>query len=101
MRTNFYISFGVWLFILPFFGIPGDWKNALFALSGVFLILVSLGPTILKKLQPKQKSRKKQNKIDVQNSHIENNELRFSDHQLNPPYLKEEEGMSEISTEEK
>lgn len=68
MKNNFYISFGVWIAILPFLGIPGTWRNTLIFLSGVFLILVSLGPIILKKLQPKLK--KKQNK---------NNELRFSE----------------------
>lgn len=78
MKNNFYISFGVWIAILPFLGIPGTWRNTLVALSGLFLILVSLGPTILKKLQTKPKPKKKQNKIDSQNLPLQNNELRFS-----------------------
>jgi len=63
-KSNFYISFGVWLFILPFLGIPGSWKNVLVSLSGIFLVLVILGPTILKKLQPKPKS--KDNQIETE-----------------------------------
>lgn len=69
MKNNFYISFGIWIAILPFLGIPGAWKNVLVTLSGLFLILVSIWPAIMKKLQTKPKSRKKK----------ENNELRFSD----------------------
>jgi hypothetical protein len=61
MKESFYISFGVWLAIVPFLGIPGTWRNTLVTLSGVFLILVSLGPIILKRLQtkPKPRTRKK------------------------------------------
>jgi hypothetical protein len=60
MKNNFYISFGVWLVVVPFLGLPIVWRDTLVFLSGVFLILVSLGPTILKKLQtkPKQKIKK-------------------------------------------
>jgi len=63
-KNNFFISFGVWITILPFLGIPGTWKNTLVSLSGIFLILVFLGPTILKKLQTKEKPKGKQNKIN-------------------------------------
>jgi hypothetical protein len=52
-KNNFFISFGIWLAVLPFLGIPGTWKSALVSLSGIFLALVFLGPTILKKLQVK------------------------------------------------
>jgi hypothetical protein len=55
-KSNFYISFGVWLFILPFLGIPGSWKNILVSLSGIFLILLLVGPKILNSLQVKPKS---------------------------------------------
>lgn len=60
MRKNFYISFGVWLIFIPFFGIPSDWKNILNIISGIFLILFVLGPDILKSLQ----SRKIKNQSD-------------------------------------
>jgi hypothetical protein len=65
MRKNsFYISFGIWIAIIPFFGIPGSWKDVLVSLSGIFLILVFLGPTILKKLQLKPKiTKSKSSKI--------------------------------------
>ena len=33
---------GVWLLILPFFGIPGSWKERLVALTGLFLIFAAL-----------------------------------------------------------
>ena len=52
-KNNFCISFGVWIAILPFLGIPGRWKSTLIFISGIFLILISLGPIILKKLQTK------------------------------------------------
>ena len=83
MKNNFYISFGVWIALLPLFGIPGTWKNTLVFLSGIFLIIVALGPTILKKLQAKPKSRIKKN------------------NPLNPPYLKGEgEEVSNIYAKE-
>jgi hypothetical protein len=74
-KNNFYISFGVWLAILPFLGVPGTWKNNLVFLSGVFLILMSVGPVILKKLQTKPKIKKKQESSKE--------ELKFSDNPLN------------------
>ncbi len=52
-KNNFYISFGVWITIIPFLGIPGTWRNTLVFVSGIFFILVSVGPIILEKLQPK------------------------------------------------
>jgi hypothetical protein len=70
-KNNFYISFGVWIAIIPFLGIPRIGINALVTLSGIFLILVSLGPTILKKLQARTKSKKKTELIK--------RELKFSD----------------------
>jgi len=64
-KNNFYISFGVWIFILPFLGIPTAWKNILIVLSGMFLIIVVAGPTVLKKLQTKPRIKRK-SKIDSQ-----------------------------------
>jgi hypothetical protein len=54
-KNNFYISFGIWLIVIPLLGVPIAWRDALVLLSGLFLLLVSLGPTILKKLQTKSK----------------------------------------------
>ena len=59
-KNNFYISFGIWLVILPFFGIPGTWKDFLVCLSGIFLILVFSGPILLKKIQIKPKEQKEE-----------------------------------------
>jgi len=67
-RNNFYLSFGAWLVVVSQLGIPGNWVRIIVLVSGVFLMLVSLGPTILKKLQPKIKIRKKPG----------DNKLRFS-----------------------
>ncbi len=82
-KNNFYISFGVWLAILPFLGIPGTWKNTLVFLSGVFFIVTSLGPTIMKKLQIKPKAKKK-SKIS-ENILPQNNELKFSETNIQTP----------------
>ena len=61
MRNNFYISFGIWVAILPFIGVPSIWKTILIVVSGIFVSVLNLTPLILKKLQqPKQRSRKKQ-----------------------------------------
>lgn len=77
-KNNFYLSFGVWLVIIAFLGIPSAWRNVLVFLSGIFLILVSLGPTILKKLQTKTKPRTRQNKINSQDNLVKEDDLRFS-----------------------
>lgn len=37
-----YIWIGVWLFLLPFFGIPGSWKETLLILTALFLVAYSL-----------------------------------------------------------
>lgn len=63
MRENFYISFAVWLCLLPFFGIPSTWKTGLMFASGVLLLLVNVGPIIFKNIQPKPKLRKRQSKV--------------------------------------
>jgi hypothetical protein len=72
-KNNFYISFGVWLVIIPLLGVPIVWRDSLVFLSGIFLILVSLGPIILKKLQIKQKRKQE----------LPKQELKFSDTPLN------------------
>ena len=39
MRSyTLYIWIGVWLFILPFLGIPGSWKETLTALTAMFVV---------------------------------------------------------------
>ena len=64
VKNNFYISFGVWLVILPFLGIPGLWRSVFIVASGVFLVALSVGPIVLKKLQTKTKiPRKKKESI--------------------------------------
>lgn len=72
--------------IIPFLGIPGAWRNTLVTLSGLFLVLVALGPILLKKLQtkPKAKPRKKA-------------ELKFSD----TPLVGTPQSESNMATEAK
>lgn len=36
-----YIWIGVWLFLLPFFGIPGSWKDILLILTALFVMVYS------------------------------------------------------------
>lgn len=59
MKNNFYISFGIWLAIIPFLGIPNLWRSILIVASGIFLVIVFAGPIILKKLQAKKPKKKK------------------------------------------
>jgi len=87
MKNNFYISFGIWIAILPFLGIPRTGRDVLVTLSGLFLVLVFSGPAILKKLQSQISSkpvtpRKKLIKIDSLDLQVENKELTFSDSAL-------------------
>jgi len=76
-KNNFYISFAVWLIIIPLLGVPIVWRDGLVFLSGLFLLLVSFGPAILKKLQPKVKTKRKQE--------LPKEELRFSNNEDNSP----------------
>lgn len=93
-KNNFYISFSIWLIILPFLGVPIAWKNILVLLSGLFLLLVSLGPTILKRLQTKPKIKKKKEYPEqktnllppyIKEGEEKKEELRFSDENNSPP----------------
>lgn len=81
MKNNFYISFGVWLVIIPLLGVPIVWRDALVFISGIFLILVSLGPTILKKLQSRPKTKKTNlpNPPYIKEGEEKKEELRFSE----------------------
>jgi len=83
-KNNFYISFGVWLVIIPLLGVPIAWRDALVFISGIFFILVSIGPIVLEKLQVKSKKK--------QDNH----------NPLNPPYLKgeKEEALNTFSKED-
>lgn len=90
-KNHFYTSFGLWLIILPFFGIPGIWKEVLVFASGLFLILVSLGPVILIKLQSKSKPKVKR----VVNKKITDGELRFSE-EASPLQEKPEEEIAKF-----
>ena len=87
-KNHFYTSFGLWLIILPFFGIPGSFKEVLVFASGLFLILVSLGPIILFKLQSKPKPKPKR---VVSKKITSESELRFSGESTSPQQKTEDE----------
>ena len=70
--TNFWITFGIWIIILPHLGLPGVWRDALVSLSGAFLLLVVLGPIILKMLKPKPRGRPRK-KITAEEKNDEKN----------------------------
>lgn len=62
---SFYVSFGIWIALIPYLGIPGTWKNILIAVSGLLIVAIAVGPIFLKKIQVKPKTKRKpaQNKI--------------------------------------
>ena len=59
MRNTFNISFGFWILVLPFLGIHIFCKTFLICSSGLLLILVGVGPSILNSLKAKPKNQKK------------------------------------------
>lgn len=63
-KNNFYIFFGLWIALLPFTGIPGVWRNGLISASGLFIVLVVLAPSILKKLNKSKTKRKSKSSLD-------------------------------------
>lgn len=90
MKNNFYISFGVWLVIIPLLGVPIVWRDLLVFLSGIFLMLVSVGPIILKKLQLKVKVKTKKNNPSYSKEESSEKidgreELKFSNNEDNSP----------------
>jgi hypothetical protein len=92
MKNSFYVSFGTWIAILPFLGIPGSWRNMLVFVSGIFLVLVSIGPTILQKLQtkPKSKPRKRQKKTEAPSLVVSSEGQEFFGTENNAPETQKE-----------
>jgi hypothetical protein len=59
-KNSFYISFGIWIAVLPFLGVPNNWKTILTIASGLLVVVVNAAPIILKKVQSKPtRARKK------------------------------------------
>lgn len=78
MKNNFYISFGVWLSVVPFLGVPNLWRNILIVASGIFLVIVFAGPIVLKKLQSKKPKKKKEIKVENKiDSSVPPNEIAY------------------------
>jgi len=51
MKNRFYISFGIWIAILPHLGVPSVWKTGLITASGLFLSFTFVLPLLLEKLR--------------------------------------------------
>jgi hypothetical protein len=57
-KNSFYISLGVWLIIVPILGIPGVWRYRIIELTGLFLVIHSAWPAILKRVSQKPRIKK-------------------------------------------
>ncbi len=63
-KNNFYPISGLLVFIIPFLGIPGIWRNYILSLIGLSIFLYSVWPNISKQLTSKPKlSSKIPNKV--------------------------------------
>jgi hypothetical protein len=74
-RSNFFISLGIWISLIPFLGIPRAWRDGLVVATGLFILVIFLGPIILKKLQtkPRRSASRPKNTMD------QSGDLKFSD----------------------
>ncbi len=61
-----YIWIGVWLFLLPFFGIPGSWKDTLLVLTALFVMVYSFA------LQRRSRSAKDNEAVSETETAMEN-----------------------------
>ena len=67
MKSNFYISLGIWLVLIPLLGIPGVWRNNLITATGILLLLHVLWPVFLRKISEKSKFKKREKKDTTKN----------------------------------
>lgn len=51
---------GIFIFLIPYLGVPSSWKTALIVLSGILLVLLSIRVSL-----PKQSSRRPRKKEKV------------------------------------
>lgn len=61
---------GIFIFILPFLGVPTSWKTTLIILSGLALIALSLNITIPKKSTKRPRRKEKVTPVFVENAPI-------------------------------
>ena len=55
-KNNFYTTVGILVFLIPFLGIPGTWRNITLSLLGLVIFFYSLWPQISKTLSKKPTS---------------------------------------------
>lgn len=64
-RKNTFII-GILIFLIPFLGLPTFWKNFLYIITGLFLIISSISfPEVRKPIKPKTK-KEKQSEISIE-----------------------------------
>lgn len=61
---------GVFIFLLPFLGLPTSWKMTLVTISGIFLVLFSVKISIPKKL-PRRAPRKRATPVFVESMPVQ------------------------------
>jgi hypothetical protein len=99
MRSHFYISFGLWIALIPFLGIPYVWKNYLILASGIFISLLSLTPILLNKLRTKPKIVRKKREI-LEKSPYQNDLVNSSkEKETSKPNLKVEPKLNQEQTD--
>jgi hypothetical protein len=67
-KTTFFL--GIFIFIIPFLGFPSFWKELLTAVSGIFLILLSIRIAIPKKYPRHRTVREKVTPVFVESAPI-------------------------------
>lgn len=90
MRSHFYISFGLWIALIPFLGIPSVWRNYLILASGLFISLLSLTPILLNKLQTKPKVVRKKKEVLEKSPYQNDLPNPFEEKEKSKPNLKVE-----------
>lgn len=56
-KTTFFL--GIFIFLVPFLGLPSDWKTMLIAATGIFLVVISVKIVLPRKnLRPKGRREK-------------------------------------------
>lgn len=88
-KNSFYISLGVWLIIIPILGIPGVWRYRIIELTGLFLVIHSAWPAILKRVS--QKPKVKKTKIEP-SAEVKVEPIIFNSNEVEAPATSEEHG---------
>jgi hypothetical protein len=55
MKNNFYPIAGLLVFVIPFLGLPGGWRNLLLSALGLAIFIYSIWPSVSRWLTTKPK----------------------------------------------